>query len=521
MFDETAGAHQADRTSALFVLRMVTKTYSGVKALDQVDFDLLPGEVHVLFGENGAGKSTLINILVGTIAHDGGQMFYRGQPAPKNDWSPQVARAAGVSAVFQEFSLVPTMTVAENLFLGRELSHAGILDKPGMHEAAEQALARLSFAIPTQALAYTLSRAQQQMVEIAKALLGDVRVLILDEPTASLTEAETGVLFALIHNLRSQGVGIVYVSHRMKEIRRLADRITILRDGKKIDTVEAANCSDDELIQLMVGRPIGMLFPHIDHKPGLKLLEAKGLCLPNGLLQNVSIHVAAGEVVGMAGLVGGGKSEVARALFGLERLSSGSVWVDGEQVTNPQPERMLRKGVCYFPADRVAEGLALTRPVIENASITATRLPELSWFGLLNLRAEKQRSANALSTLNLQTRTGATDVQELSGGNRQKVMLARGLMRDTRVFVFDEPTVGIDVGAKLEIYQVIKHLAEQGAAVLLISSDLPEILHLCCRVYVVHRGRLVAHLRDDEIEEATVLRHFFPNETHEKELSTA
>jgi ribose transport system ATP-binding protein len=499
-------------SSCLFKLRGVSKSYFGSKALDGVDFELRQGEVHVLFGENGAGKSTLINILVGTIGHDGGDVAYQGQILSRGRWNPQLARAQGVSAVFQEFSLVPTMTVTENLFLGRELKLRLLLNQAAMREQARELLASLSFDIPADALVGALSRAQQQMVEIAKALLGDVKVLILDEPTASLTEAETEVLFSLIDKLRGQGVGIVYVSHRMKEIRRLADRITVLRDGRRIDTVEASECTDSDLVQLMVGRSIDVLYPKIEHQPGALLLRAWNLSTQGGAINDVSIEVAAGEVVGVAGLVGGGKSEVARAIFGLEKLTAGEVWVEGRRVESLKPESLLRKGVCYFPADRVAEGLALSRTVTENATITATRLPKLGWGPFLNRRVEKSLADQALNKLNLLARTGANEVKDLSGGNRQKVMLARGLVRDTRVFLFDEPSVGIDVGAKLEIYRVIKQLAESGAAVLIVSSDLPEILHLCRRAYVVHRGKLVAHLQGDELNEATVLNHFFPQD---------
>lgn len=499
--------------AALFELDGVSKAYFGCRALDGIDFDLRPGEVHVLFGENGAGKSTLINILVGTIAHDAGEVTYLGRPLQRGKWSPHLARINGVSAVFQEFSLVATMTVVDNLFLGREIRKRGLLDPSEMARQARSLLGRLGFAISVDALVGSLSRARQQMVEIAKALLSDPRVLILDEPTASLTEAETQVLFALIGRLRADGVGIVYVSHRMKEIRRLADRITVLRDGRHVATVEASACSDVELVQLMVGRPVDVLFPRIDHRPAQSALRASNLSTTNGSLNDVSVDVRAGEVVGIAGLVGGGKSEVIRAIFGLEPLSAGEVWVDGRPVAALDPESLLRRGVCYFPADRVAEGLALTRPVIENATITAVaRLRALCFGPFIKRRAERSLAHGALERLNFQARTGATEVKDLSGGNRQKVMLARGLVRQTRVFLFDEPTVGIDVGAKVEIYRVIKQLVEDGAAVLLVSSDLTEILNLCRRAYVVHRGRLVAHLEGADLQESTVLDHFFPQD---------
>ncbi|GAD21702.1 ABC-type sugar transport system, ATPase component [Acidovorax sp. MR-S7] len=514
----SSGLGAPSTATTLFQLSGVSKSYFGSRALDGVDFDLRAGEVHVLFGENGAGKSTLINILVGTVTHDAGEIAYQGKPLERGRWNPHVARSRGVSAVFQEFSLVPTMSVTENLFLGREIKGRGLLRQSEMEDKARALLAQLCFAIPAGALVASLSRAQQQMVEIAKALLGDPQVLILDEPTASLTEAETDVLFSLIGTLKARGVGIVYVSHRMKEIRRLADRITVLRDGRRIDTVSAGEVTDGALVQLMVGRPIDVLYPQIEHCPGALALRAWNITTANGTVRDANIEVASGEVVGIAGLVGGGKSELARAVFGLEPLTSGEVWVDGRRVARLTPEALLRRGLCYFPADRVAEGLALTRTVTENATITATRLPQFGWGPFLNRRAEKGLADQALSRLNLLARTGATDVIDLSGGNRQKVMLARGLVRPTRIFLFDEPTVGIDVGAKLEIYRAIKELAEGGAAVLMVSSDLPEILHLCRRAYVVHRGALAAHLVGDELTESRVLNHFFPaDQVHAQE----
>ncbi len=505
-------AADAAGAKVLFRLEGVSKSYFGNKALDGIDFELRAGEVHVLFGENGAGKSTMINIMVGTVQHDGGTLTYLGRTLARGSWHPQRARSQGVSAVFQEFSLVPTLTVTENLFLGREIKRHGLLDQSAMNAQAKRLLDELSFAIPCDALVETLSRAQQQMVEIAKALLGKPQVLILDEPTASLTEAETEVLFALIDKLRAQGVGIIYVSHRMKEIRRLANRITILRDGRHIRTVEADAVTDGELVELMVGRPIGVLFPEIRHQPGQLVLRGDRLTTADGSIRDISFDLACGEVVGVAGLVGGGKSELVRSVFGLAPLASGEVWVEGRRVERLNPEALLRRGVCYFPADRVAEGLALTRSITENATITATRQKSLGWGPFLNRGAEKGIAQRALDRMNLLARTGAREVKDLSGGNRQKVMLARGLVRETRIFLFDEPTVGIDVGAKLEIYRVIQQLAESGAAVLIVSSDLPEILHLCRRAYVVHRGRLVAHLEGANLNEATVLHHFFPKD---------
>ena len=488
-------------------LESISKRFPGVLALDQVDFDLRAGEVHVLFGENGAGKSTLINVIAGTYPPDQGRFLYRGEPV--QHLSPHRARRMGISPVFQEFSLAPDLTIEENLFLGHETAALGFLNKGAMRQEAAALLDQLGFVLDPKAQIRNLSRAHQQMVEIAKALLHQVRLLILDEPTASLTESETTKLFALIERLKGEGVGIIYVSHRMSEIKQLADRVTVLRDGRKIDTVDAESVSETQLVEMMTGRKIEVFFPHIDHKPGRTLLEVKNLTLGNGAVRDVSFHLRAGEVTGVAGLVGCGKSELARAVYGLEALEAGETSIDGDRVTRLNPSASLERRVCYFPSDRVAEGLALIRPVCENASMAALDLPAFSRGGLLRRRAERSLIRSVVERLKLHPPSIEREVGNLSGGNRQKVMLSRGLTRDTGIFLFDEPTVGIDVGAKVEVYELMKQLAESGAAILLISSELPEVLHLSNRLYVMHRGRMVAELEGADITEEKVLSCFF------------
>ena len=491
-------------------LRKITKRFPGVLAIDQVDFDVRRGEVHVLFGENGAGKSTLTNIVAGTYPADAGEFYFQGQRI--THLTPYQARSAGISPVFQEFSLVPELTVRENLFLGREQVRGGVLRKGEMRSKAGRLLADLDFDLNASDYVRDLPRAKQQMVEIAKALLQNVQLLILDEPTSSLTERETAKLFDLIRRLKNGGVGIIYVSHRMAEIKEVGDRVTVLRDGKKIATVTGTDVTDTQLVEMMTGRKIDVLFPHVDHRPGDVVLEVKNMSLPDRRLSDVSIQLRAGEITGVAGLVGCGKSELARAIFGLERISEGEIVHLGQRITRPNPAKMLARSLCYFPSDRVAEGLAMPRPVRENASMASLTLAAFSRYKLLRRRNERIEVKRVAEQLQLRPPNIERVVGSLSGGNRQKVMLMRGLTRPTRVYLFDEPTVGIDVGAKTEVYELMKQLAEGGAVVMLISSELNEVLNLSNRVYVMHEGRLVAELAGEAITEMNVLASFFEHD---------
>ena len=494
------------------ILRLsgISKHFPGVKALSEVDFDLRSGEVHVLFGENGAGKSTLINIIAGSFPPDAGTMSFRAAPLRLN--SPHHARELGINAVFQEFSLVPTLSVQDNLYLGREIKRGGLLDKRAMASGARTMLAQLGFHLDPRAQVGRLSRAEQQMVEIAKAIQSSPSVLILDEPTASLTENESDQLFAVVERLKASGIGIIYITHRMQEIRRIADRITVLRDGRRVDTVPAGGVSEQRLVELMTGRTIEALYPTVQGNPERVMVEVNGLKLPSGRVHDVSITVRAGEIVGLAGLVGSGKSEVGRAIFGAEPISRGSIAIGGQVVGHPSPGEMLARGVVYIPPDRRAEGLVSTRSVRENMSLASLDRPTFSRMGLLRRREERRVVREVAQRLNLRPPNVERQVAYFSGGNQQKVVLGRGLTRDVRVFIFDEPTTGVDVGAKVEIYGFIKVLCEQGAAVLLISSDLPELLHLSHRAYVMHRGEVRAELSGEALTEEAVLANFFDRE---------
>jgi len=511
---DAAGTPDTSGVPALLRLDGVSKHFPGVVALDGVDFDLRPGEVHVLFGENGAGKSTLISLAAGVHRPSHGRIRFRGEPIDLA--SVHQARQLGISAVFQEFSLVPQLTVEENLFLGAELieprTKLGLLDKRAMHAKAREIIERLGFPLkPRMRVAY-LSRAEQQMVEIAKAFRAELSVLILDEPTASLTERETERLFGLIQQAKGQGVGIIYITHRMAEIKRIGDRVTVLRDGRHVATLGVEEVSETRLVELMTGRVIAQIFPQIRSNPGETLLDVRDLSTVNGTVSQVSLRVRAGEVVGLAGLVGSGKSEVARACFGVEKLSAGRVAFRGEDVTGRKPRAMLDRGFFYVPPDRRSEGLVMMRGSRENIALPSLGLAPFSNGLFVNRSAERSETLKRARRLNLQPLDLERPLEHFSGGNQQKVLLAKALSREVRLFVFDEPTVGVDVGTRVAIYQFIRDLCEAGAGILLVSSDLPEILHLTHRAYVMYRGQLRAELAGEEITEDKVLRCFFERE---------
>jgi len=494
----------------LLALEGITKRFPGVLALDRVSFDLLAGEVHVLFGENGAGKSTLISIVAGASRPESGSLRFGDRSLELH--SVHYARSHGISAVFQEFSLVPHLTVEENLFLGAEKIRGGFLSKREMHAHATDIIERLGFPLkPSQRVMY-LSRAEQQMVEIAKAFRSNLSVLILDEPTSSLTERETERLFSLIEQAKEQGVGIIYITHRIKEIRRIGDRITVLRDGRYVDTVGAKSVTDEKLVELMTGRVIDQIFPSIRFQPGEEVLRAENISTADGSVRNISIHVRRGEVVGIAGLIGSGKSEVARACYGLEPVSKGRVVFDTEDITGCKSRQMLDRGFFYIPPDRRDEGLVMVRNVRENVALPSLYLDQFSVNGFLRRRAERKVVEDISRRLNLQPLNVERAVDHFSGGNQQKVLLGKSLTRSVKLFAFDEPTVGVDIGTRVAIYEFIRDLCENGAAILLISSDLPEILHLTNRVYVMYRGNLRTELKDEEITETEVLGHFFEKE---------
>ncbi len=482
----------------------ITKTFPGVKALDKVSFDLRAGEVHVLFGENGAGKSTLTKVLAGSYLPDEGQIHLRGR---KMDFkNPYDARRHGISAVYQEFSLVPKLTVVENLFLGRELTKRGLLDKEAMLRRARRSLEDLGFDLDPLAKVGGLKRAERQMVEITKAFQEKMSVLILDEPTASLSDKEVIRLFEIIGRLKGEGVGIVYISHRIDELKKVGDRISVLRDGRNVATLNMAEADEETLISLMTGRDYEEIFPVIDTKPGRVILEVQGLSTVTGL-HDISFQVRAGEILGLAGLVGAGKSRVGRALYGLEGVTSGKIILDGYAVEGPSPISSLKSGVMYFPADRHKEGLVLCRSVRENQTLAA--LPLFEKRGFIDLKREESMVRGIVKKMNVRPGRIHNAINNLSGGNQQKVMLSRGLTREVKLFIFDEASCGIDVGAKREVYLFLKEQAERGAAVIFISSELPEVLHLSHNIVVMHAGTVAKTLPGRGASEEDVLSACF------------
>jgi ribose transport system ATP-binding protein len=489
----------------LLRVESLTKQFPGVLALDDVTLEADAREVHVLLGENGAGKSTLIKMLAGLYTPTSGRILLDGREMSFR--TPREAREAGISTVFQELSLVPALSVAENLFLGRLPSSGGVVSRRRLRSLAAAALDRVGADIPLSARVSSLPRSSQQLVEIGKGLLGDARLLILDEPTASLGDRESERLLDLVRTLADQGLGIVYITHRMREIPRIGHQVTVLRDGRRIETVPVDGTGEGRLVELMTGRPVEDLYPHVPRTPGAELLTLSGVSGPE--LRDVSLSVRAGEIVGLAGLLGSGKSSVGRTCFGLDPLRAGSVSVGGKPLTRLAPAAAIRRGIVYYPSDRRNQGLALCRPLFANITLGSLRDASASRLGVVNRRREKSVSMSYVERLSIRPADVGRRTELFSGGNQQKAVLARGLIHDTDVHIFDEPTVGIDVSAKTDVYRVMSELAAAGKAVLLISSDLPEVLGMSDHVYVLHEGQVVEHLAGDEITEAAVLAKFF------------
>ncbi|EUC12255.1 monosaccharide ABC transporter ATP-binding protein, CUT2 family [Burkholderia sp. YR290] len=482
-------------------LRKISKSFPGVRALSDVDLQLYPGEVHMLLGENGAGKSSLMKVLFGAYRADAGEFFFDGEPVAIG--SPADAKRLGIAVIFQEFSLVPHLSIAQNIYLGREpRNRFGLVDHRRMHADAAAVLGELGLAYDTRMQAVELGVAQQQMVEIAKALSHDARVLVMDEPTAAISDREADALFAVVHRLRDAGVAIVYISHRMKEVFDLGDRVTVLRDGRLVKSMLASDTKPDELIALMVGRSVGTAYQRrYVGKPGDMALEVKQLRTATGV-NGVDLYVRCGEIVGLSGLVGAGRSEVVRAVFGADPIQSGRVEIFGEEVSGG-PHKVAARGVGLIPENRKQEGLALTRSVHEN--LLAASLWRLFPKGFYRVAQAKRATRELIDSLRIAPGEPAKRAQFLSGGNQQKIVIGKWLSAGCRLFIFDEPTRGIDIGAKTEIFALIERLVEEGAAVLLISSELSEIVHVCDRAYVMREGTISGELPKDQLSERNIL----------------
>ncbi|WP_330457954.1 sugar ABC transporter ATP-binding protein [Streptomyces sp. NBC_00820] len=478
----------------------IRKSFPGVVALDGVDFDLRRGEVHVLLGENGAGKSTLIKMLSGAHTPDAGRILAGGEEVRIQ--GAQDAERLGIATIYQEFNLVPDLTVAENIFLGRQPRRFGMIDRGRMEADAEVLLARVGVNVSPRARVRELGIARLQMVEIAKALSLDARVLIMDEPTAVLTSEEVEKLFAIVRALREDGVGVVFITHHLEEIAALGDRVTVIRDGRSVGQVPAST-PEDELVRLMVGRSIEQQYPR--ERPtgqGAPLLHVEGLTR-DGVFHDVSFEVRAGEVVGVAGLVGAGRTEVVRAVFGADPYDKGAVKVSGTELRRGDVNAAMAAGIGLVPEDRKGQGLVLDASVAENLGLVTMR--SATRAGLVDRRAQHSAAERIATQLGVRMSGLGQHVRTLSGGNQQKVVIGKWLLADTKVLILDEPTRGIDVGAKVEIYQLINDLTAAGAAVLMISSDLPEVLGMSDRVLVMAQGRIAGELTAAEATQDAVM----------------
>ncbi len=475
----------------LLQMRGIDKSFPGVHAVKDVSLELRAGEVLALVGENGAGKSTLIKILGGACQPDRGEVLLDGQPRLMS--SPNAAHAAGVSIIYQEFNLVPDLSVQENLFLGREPVRVGLIDSARERREAHRLFEKVDIAIDPRARCRELTVAQQQTVEIAKALSVRARIIVMDEPTAALTSQEAGRLFAVIRDLKARGMGVIYISHRLEEVFEVADRVMVLRDGAHVATHGIANITRDGLIERMVGRPLEAEFPPRQATMGPERLRAEGLGRGTAV-RDVSFHVRAGEILGFAGLVGAGRTETMRIVFGADRPDRGRIFVDGREVRIRSPRDAMRHGICLLTEDRKGQGLVLQHSVRENFG-----LPNLRRFArgpFLDRRRERQELASYVEKLRIKLASPEQPAENLSGGNQQKVVLAKWLARQADIVIIDEPTRGIDVGAKYEIYQLMNRLAGQGKAVIMVSSELPEILGMSDRVIVMHEGRVKGEVSD-------------------------
>jgi ribose transport system ATP-binding protein len=480
----------------------ITKIFPGVQALTEVDFDLRPGEVHALLGENGAGKSTLMRILFGVHQKDAGHIKMHGQEVSIRN--PHHAQQLGIAMVHQELNLVASMNAAQNIVLGREQRRIGVLNWPAIYNEAKEQLARLGVELDLRVPVRYLSVAQQQMVEIAKALSWKAKVLVMDEPTSALTQHEIDQLFQLLKRLTSQGVGIVFISHRMEEINALADRVTVLRDGRKVGGWPVGEVNMAQLIQAMVGRNVNQLFPKDQAERAAEALRVEGL-QRRGILYNISLSAYQGEILGIAGLVGSGRTELARAIFGADPIDAGKISIKGQPVSIRSPQQAIRHGLGFLTEDRKTQGLVLAMTLESNLALTVYDL--LTRMAVIRQDKRRQLANDYIERLKIRPPQADRQARYFSGGNQQKVVLGKWLARKTDILIFDEPTRGIDVGAKAEVHQLMNDLARAGKSVVMISSELPEILNMSDRIVVMREGRLVAELSRQEATQELVMEY--------------
>jgi len=499
---EPGNSSAVDAPPGTLLIRNVSKAFPNVQALTDVSLDIRPGEILAFMGENGAGKSTLLKIINGDYQPDSGTLVMDGQQFTFSN--PLAAHRVGIRVIYQEPEIIPGVDVAENIWVGELPNRFGFIKRRNMNEDVQRSLEEYGFAgvLPTKLLGDQLSPAQRQLVEILRALKSGVRVLALDEPTSSLSDEEVERLFALVRRLRDEGVAIIYVSHRIKEILRLCDRVAILRDGRLIAIRPAAELTDTEIVRLMVGRELKEVFQKHQSMTDREVLRVENLS--SNWHSEINFHINAGEVVGFAGLVGAGRTELGKVVFGEMPRNSGRILLEGTEINIHQPADAISKGIGFAPEDRKREGLILIRSVLENVSIAILR--RLSRFHFVRRGMEKSVVAGFVEKLNVRTPSLQQEVGKLSGGNQQKVVLARWLAAKPKVLILDEPTRGIDVGAKAEIYRLIDDLASQGLGIMFISSELPEILGLSDRIYVMQNGRITGELSAATASEEAVLK---------------
>jgi len=475
----------------LLELQDIQKRYGGVTALRSGNLSVAAGEVHLLLGENGAGKSTLMKIVAGIVERDGGRMLWNGGEVSLR--APSEAAAIGIAMVNQESLLAPHMTVAENIFLGREdRGPFGWVDRRAIVARARRLIEQYGFPLDAEGRVDRLSPAGRQMVEICRAIQHGSSLLIFDEPTSSLSDTETQQVFRIVRDLKARGMGIIYITHRMDELRAIGDRVTVLRDGATVHTGNLADIPTDRLIRHMVGREVAAIYEREHLPPGAPLLEVRDVSVRASKLQNISLTLRAGEITGMAGLIGAGRTELCRAIFGIDRIDSGQVLINGAPARIGSPRDAVKAGIALVTEDRQISGLALRLPIAAN--VTMANVERISRFGFLDLTRQNREAAELGAKLRLKAASPAQLAGTLSGGNQQKVVIAKWLFREAKIFLFDEPTRGIDIGAKAEVFELMSELARAGAAILMVSSELPELLHVADRIVVMRQGRISGEL---------------------------
>ncbi|MFB2917201.1 MULTISPECIES: sugar ABC transporter ATP-binding protein [Aerosakkonema] len=489
----------ATQTKPVLQMQGITKTFHGFTALHDVNLTIYPGEVHALMGENGAGKSTLMKILAGAYIADAGEIQIDDRPVKMTN--PGQARDLGIAIIYQEIHLAPNLTVAENIFMGRELTKRGAIDREGMRHQATEILGNLDASFDAEDLVSRLSIAEQQQVEIARALKDKSRILVMDEPTAALSERETEKLFEVVRRLRNEGIAIIYISHRMEEIYALADRVSVLRDGGYIGSLEKREISAPRLVEMMVGRPLEDLYEHKRQSTaGSVVLEVTNLS-DGRKVKSVSFQLHAGEIVGLAGLVGAGRTEIARLIFGADKKTSGEIKLQGRHLNIATPDDAIEQGIAYVPEDRKDLGLFLEMSSHEN--IIMNVLGREAKAGIIDSNALSKITNDAINNLQIRLASPSIRAVDLSGGNQQKLLLARWLAINPKVLILDEPTRGVDIGAKSEIYRIMAELAAKGVAILMISSELPEVVGMSDRVLVMRAGHLVGEVGGSTGEKIT------------------